>query len=92
MDREAVLHRLKDRHRNRPPIDKAWKWQSLISEYDKIKKIYLQSSLPALNCTKNEEGARGTHLVLYSQSHLHNNSLRRVVYCACAQRKRIMNP
>ena len=68
MDREAALHRLKDRHRYRPSISKAWKWQSIISEDDKIKKIYLQSSLPASNCTKNEEGARGTHSVLYSQS------------------------
>ena len=62
MNREAALHRLKDRHRYRPSISKAWKWQSLISEHYKIKNIYLQSSLPASNCTKNEEGARGTHL------------------------------
>ena len=68
MDREAALHRLKDRHRYRPSISKAWKWRSIISKHDKIKKIYLQSSLPASNFTKNEEDPRGTHSVLDSQS------------------------
>ena len=43
MDREAALLRLKDRHRYRPSISKAWKWHSIISEDDKIKKYIFRA-------------------------------------------------
>ena len=70
MDREAALHLVKDRHRYRPYVIPYLKLASGKVSVNTIKnkKRYLQSGLPASNCTKKEEGAHDTHSVLYSLS------------------------
>ena len=51
--------------------------------------IVLRMSKGKYSCTHQVEGARGTQSVLLACLHLHDNSLQRVVYCACAETKRV---